>query len=52
MKADEQLDYLINVVQTLLNGGDIDLDEFTSVCRDSEARAELKAIIEAEEAEA
>lgn len=49
MNANEQLDYLISALQSLLDGKDIDIDKFCAVCRDKEARAELKSVIEAEE---
>lgn len=48
MDANTQLDYLIHALESLLNGEEIDMEEFSAVCRDNEAREELKRAFEAE----
>jgi len=48
MKAIEQLNYIIHALEELVDGKEIDLEEFHAVCHDDEARAELKAILEEE----
>lgn len=48
MKAIEQLNYLIHALEELVAGKNIDIEEFAAVCRDDEARAELKEVLKGE----
>ena len=51
MDANAQLDYLIHALNSLLNGEEIDIKEFSTVCKDEEAREELKRIFQVKESE-
>lgn len=49
MDANTQLDYLIHALESLLNGEKINIEEFSAVCKDREAREELKRAFQKEE---
>lgn len=49
MDANAQLNYLIHALESLLNGEEINIEEFSAVCKDREAREELKTVFQKEE---